>query len=182
MSKYAILVVDMLNDFVTGSLGCPRALDIVKPTKELLEGARKNNVPVIFCNDSHFKGIDNELKLWGDHAIRGTKGAEVIPELKIYDQDYVILKRRYSSFFQTDLDLLLKELGVDTVVITGLHTHMCCRHTAADAYQNNYTVIFAKEATNSFTEEDYLYGLKYAKEVYGAEALTNKELFELFTK
>ena len=178
--KYAILVVDMLNDFVTGALGCDRARAIIKPTQELLNGARKKHVPIIFCNDSHHKGIDNELKLWGDHAIRGTTGAEVIPELPVFDEDYVILKRRYSSFFQTDLDLLLKELGVNTVIITGLHTHMCCRHTAADAFQNNYDVIFAKEATNSFTEEDYLYGLKYAKEVYGAPALTNKELFELF--
>ena len=78
--KYAILVVDMLNDFVTGALGCDNARAIVKPTQELLEEARKNNVPVIFCNDSHLKGIDKELDFWGDHAIRGTKGADVIPE------------------------------------------------------------------------------------------------------
>ena len=153
--KYAILVVDMLNDFVTGALGCDNARAIVKPTQELLEEARKNNVPVIFCNDSHLKGVDKELDFWGDHAIRGTMGADVIPELPISEKDYVILKRRYSAFFQTDLDLLLKELGVTTVVITGLHTHMCCRHTAADAFQNNYEVIFANEATNAFTKEDY---------------------------
>ena len=178
--KYAVLVVDMLNDFVTGSLGCDRTKSIVKPTQVLLEEARKNNIPVIFCNDSHHKGIDNELKLWGDHAIKGTKGAEIIPELPVSERDYIIPKRRYSAFFQTDLDLLLKELGVTTVIITGLHTHMCCRHTAADAYQNNYEVIFANEATNSFTEEDYQYGLKYAKEVYGAPNFTNAELIELF--
>ena len=57
---------------------------------------------------------------------------------------------------------------------------MCCRHTAADAYQNNYEVIFANEATNSFTQEDYEYGLRYAKETYGAPNYTNKELAELF--
>ena len=180
--KYAVLVVDMLNDFVTGALGCDNARAIVKPTQELLETARKNNVPVIFCNDSHLKGIDKELDFWGDHAIRGTKGAEVIPELPIDEKDYVILKRRYSAFFQTDLDLLLKELGVTTVVITGLHTHMCCRHTAADAFQNNYEVIFANEATGAFTKEDYEYGLKYAKETYGANNYNNKELAELFSK
>ena len=177
--KYAILVVDMLNDFVTGALGCDRAKAIVKPLGELLDEARNNGAYVIFCNDSHLKGVDNELKLWGDHAIRGTKGAEVIPELPIKENDYVILKRRYSSFFQTDLDLLLKELGVTSVIITGLHTHMCCRHTAADAYQNNYEVIFANECTNAFTEEDYQYGLKYAKEVYGAPNYNNKELYNL---
>ena len=59
--KYAILVVDMLNDFVTGALGCDRARAIVKPLQELLDNARKNNVPVIFCNDSHLKGIDKEF-------------------------------------------------------------------------------------------------------------------------
>lgn len=180
--KYAILVVDMLNDFVTGVIGCDNAKAIVKPTQELLEGARKNDVPVIFCNDCHYKGIDNELKLWGDHAIKGTWGAEIIPELPVSEKDYIVPKRRYSGFFQTDLDLLLKELGVTTVVIAGLHTHMCCRHTAADAYQNNYEVIFANEATNSFTKEDYEYGLRYAKETYGAPNYTNKELFDLFSK
>ena len=180
--KYAVLVVDMLNDFVTGALGCDNARAIVKPTQELLDEARKYHVPVIFCNDSHLKGVDKELDFWGDHAIRGTEGAEVIPELPIKENDYVILKRRYSAFFQTDLDLLLKELGVTSVVITGLHTHMCCRHTAADAFQNNYEVIFANEATNAFTKEDYEYGLKYAKETYGAPNYTNKELVGLFKK
>ncbi len=170
--KTAVLVVDMLNDFVTGALKCDRGLAIVPKTAALLDGARRANVPVIFCNDAHLKDIDHELKLWGDHAIAGTKGAEVIPELGICDKDYVVPKRRYSGFFHTDLDLLLKELGVDTVVMTGLHTHMCVRHTSADAYQLGYNVVVATDATDSFTEEDYTYGLKYLKEVYGAELVT----------
>lgn len=60
-------------------------------------------------------------------------GAEVIP------------KRRYSGFFHTDLDLLLRELGVDTVIMTGLHTHMCARYTSADAYCLGYDIV-AKDA------------------------------------
>lgn len=167
--KYAVLVVDMLNDFVTGALKCDRGLKIVPKTAELLNGCREKGIPVIFCNDAHIKGIDHELKLWGDHAIAGTKGAEVIPELKLCEKDYVVPKRRYSGFFHTDLDLLLKELGVDTVIMTGLHTHMCVRHTSADAYQLGYSVVVAKDATDSFTQEDYDYGIKYLKEVYGAE-------------
>lgn len=180
--KCAILVVDMLNDFVTGALKCDRGLAIVKPTAELLDHAREKGIPVIFCNDAHIKGIDHELKLWGDHAIAGTKGAEVIPELKVSEKDYVVPKRRYSGFFQTNLDILLRELGVDTVIVTGLHTHMCVRHTSADAYQLGYNVVVATEATNSFTKEDYEYGLKYLKEVYGAEEYTNAELFAIFDK
>jgi nicotinamidase-related amidase len=168
-NKPAILVVDMLNDFVTGALKCDRGLAIVPKTAELLEAARRYHVPVIFCNDAHIKGIDHELKLWGDHAIAGTKGAEVIPELKLCASDYVVPKRRYSGFFHTDLDLLLKELGADTVIMTGLHTHMCVRHTSADAYQLGYDVVVAKDATNSFTKEDYESGLAYLHAVYGAE-------------
>lgn len=167
--KYAVLVVDMLNDFVTGALKCDRGLKIVPKTAELLNGCREKGIPVIFCNDAHIKGIDHELKLWGDHAIAGTEGAEVIPELQLCEKDYVVPKRRYSGFFHTDLDLLLKELGVDTVIMTGLHTHMCVRHTSADAYQLGYSVVVAKDATDSFTQEDYDYGIKYLKEVYGAE-------------
>lgn len=180
--KCAVLVVDMLNDFVTGSLKCDRGIEIVKPTAELLDEARKHNIPVVFCNDAHLKGIDKELELWGDHAIAGTKGAEVIPELHVSEKDYVVPKRRYSGFFQTSLDILLRELGVETVIVTGLHTHMCVRHTSADAYQLGYKVVVATEATNSFTKEDYEYGLKYLKEVYGAEEYTNKELFDIFNK
>ena len=175
----AILVVDMLNDFVTGALGCDRGRAIVPKTAELLDAARAKGVPVIFCNDCHLPGIDRELQLWGDHAIKGTPGAEVIPELKLCDKDYVVPKRRYSGFFQTDLDILLKELGVKTVVMTGLHAHMCVRHTSADAYCLGYDVVAASEATDSFTEEDYKIGLAYLKTCYGAPALTNDELIPL---
>lgn len=180
--KTAILVVDMLNDFVTGSLKCDRGLAIVPATAKLLDSARKNGVHVIFCNDAHLKGIDHELKLWGDHAIVGTEGAKVIPELNLCDTDYVVPKRRYSGFFRTDLDLLLTELGVDTVILTGLHTHMCVRHTAADAYCLGYNVVVASDATDSFTQQDYDYGIKYLKDTYGAQVYTVAELVKMFEK
>ena len=179
LNKPAILVVDMLNDFVYGALTCERGKAIVPATAQLLDVARKAGIPVIFCNDAHRKGIDRELQLWGDHAIAGTEGANVISELKLSECDYVVPKRRYSGFFQTDLDILLKELDVQTVVMTGLHTHMCVRHTSADAYSLGYDVVVAKEATDAFTEEDYTSGLAYLKTCYGADAYTNEELAEM---
>jgi nicotinamidase-related amidase len=175
MGKKAVILVDMLNDFVTGSLGCDRARAIVPPLQRLVSAAREKGVYVIYSNDCHIKDVDAELKLWGDHAIKGTYGAEVIAELKPEITDFVVPKRRYSGFFQTDLHLLLKELGVDTVIITGLHAHMCVRHTAADAYCWGFKVIVPKDATDSFTEEDYTYGIKYLKDVYGAEITTVDE-------
>ena len=178
LDNAAILVVDMLNDFVTGALACDRGRAIVPATVELVSAAREKGVPVIFCNDAHLKDIDRELRIWGDHAIAGTPGAEVIPELRAGSgkSDYIVPKRRYSGFFQTDLDILLDELGVDTVIMTGLHTHMCVRHTSADAFCLGYDVVVAKEATDSFTEEDYEGGLAYLKTCYGADAYSNAEL------
>lgn len=64
--------------------------------------------------------------------------------------------------------------------MTGLHTHMCVRHTSADAFCLGYDVVVAKEATDSFTEEDYLNGLAYLKTCYGADAYTNEELIAAF--
>ncbi len=180
LDRPAILVVDMLNDFVTGALTCERGRAIVPATAQLLDAARAAGVPVIFCNDCHLSEIDREFEIWGPHAVKGTPGAEVIPELKVCDKDYIVPKRRYSGFFQTDLDILLRELGVKTVIMTGLHAHMCVRHTSADAFQLGYNVVVAKQATDAFTEEDYNIGIAYLKTCYGADAYTNEELIAAF--
>lgn len=178
MGKKAVILVDMLNDFVTGALTCDRAKAIVPHLEKLVRAAREKGVYVIYANDAHIKGIDRELELWGDHAIIGTEGAEVIPELTPQEGDFVVPKRRYSGFFQTDLHLLLTELGVDTVIMTGLHAHMCVRHTTADAYYWGYRIIVPTDATDSFTKEDYEYGIQYLKDIYGAQLTTVDELIE----
>ena len=180
MGKKAVILVDMLNDFVTGALTCDRAKAIVPHLEKLVREARKKGVYVIYANDAHIKGIDRELELWDDHAIIGTEGAEVIPELAPQEGDFVIPKRRYSGFFGTDMHLLLTELGVDTVIMTGLHAHMCVRHTTADAYYWGYKIIVPTDATESFTREDYEYGIQYLKDIYGAKLTTVDELIKTF--
>jgi len=175
-SKTALIVADMLNDFVTGALTCENAKAIVKPLEELVTTARKHHLTVIYANDAHYKGIDKELELWGDHAIAGTKGAEVIPELAPQQGDYVVPKRRYSGFFQTDLQLILTELGIENLIITGLHTHMCVRHTTADAYYWGYGIYVPQDCVHAFTTEDHQSGLEYLKNVYGAHICTSDEL------
>lgn len=167
--KQAILVVDMLNEFVTGAISNERALATIEPNAKLLDAARKAGVPVIFCNDSHVKDIDREFKLWGEHAVAGTYGAEVIPELNVCESDYVMPKRRYSGFFQTDLNMLLRELGVDTLIITGLWIHLCVRQTVVDGFCHGYNVVIPKDATNAFTQEEYDYSIQFLVGACGAE-------------
>src|SRR3990170_7795303 len=145
----AVIIVDMLNDFVTGKLEVDRAKHIIPNIKRLIEAARKNAVPVIYSNDAHYPQDVEVTRKWGKHAIKGTKGAEVIPELKPDKKDYVVEKRTYSGFYETGLDPLLRSLyggeGVKTVVLCGLHTHICVRHTAADAFFRGYGIIVTSD-------------------------------------
>ncbi|MFX1508854.1 MAG: cysteine hydrolase family protein [Promethearchaeota archaeon] len=171
----ALIVVDMLNDFVTGSLKCDRAQRIIPHIRELMDGFHKNKLPVIFANDSHLD-TDFEMDRWGAHAIEGTKGAEVIPELTPTDEDIVIGKHVYSSFYETPLDSILRSRKVDTVVLTGLHTHLCVRHTAADAFFRGYKILVPEDGVDSFTAEDHESGLAYLKEYYGANITDAKSI------
>ena len=175
--KPAVLVIDMLNDFVTGELKCDTAQEIIPNILQLLNAARKSDWPVVYCNDAHLN-CDSELKKWGPHAMKDTKGAEVIPELGPTQKDYIVEKRTYSGFYETGLDLLLRDLNLDTVVITGMHTNICDRHTAADAFFRGYNIIVASDGTGTFTKEEHEQGLKYLEEIYDAEIKTVEEIIE----
>jgi len=176
--KPALIVIDMLEDFVHGELKCERAQRILEPLGRLLEEARLQGVPVIFSNDAHLPDVDREFEVWGPHAVVGTPGAQVIAELEPKDGDYQIPKRRYSGFYGTDLDALLRELKVDTVVLTGLHTNICVRHTAADAFYRGYRILIPTDAVEAFTEEDHESGLDYLKRVYGSQLTSTGALME----
>jgi nicotinamidase-related amidase len=173
MNNKAVIIIDLLNDFVTGDLKTDRAKRIIPKLKKLIEVARKHNIPVIYSNDAHYPQDVEVVEKWGKHAIKGTKGAEVIPELKPTAKDYIVEKRTYSGFYETGLDSLLRSLyrgeGVKTVILGGLHTNICVRHTAADAFFRGYKIIIAKDGVEAFTEEDQKQGLKYLEYVYNAK-------------
>ncbi len=183
MDKPAVILVDMLNDFVTGKLEIKRAKNIIQPLQRLVVAARKNNVPVIYSNDAHYPQDVEVTRKWGDHAIKGTEGAKVIPELEPDPAtDYIVEKRTYSGFFDTGLDSLLRSLfkgeGAKTVVLGGLHTHMCVRHTAADAFFRGYKIVVASDGVEAFTAEDHAQGLKYLEAVYNAKIQTVNEIIQ----
>ncbi|MGQ0670951.1 MAG: cysteine hydrolase family protein [Actinomycetota bacterium] len=173
----ALVVIDMLNDFVTGKIANPRADRIISTIGELLERARsqRDGWLVVYANDAHLPQ-DFELRVWGEHAMAGTRGAEIIPELKAADGDFVLPKRTYSSFHGTGLDPLLRQFGVDTVVLTGQHTNICIRHTTADAFFRGYKVVVPQDAVEAISEEDHESGLRYLETIYKADVVYAKEL------
>lgn len=173
----AVLVIDMLKDFVYGKLKCERATRIIPNIKKLLDEARVHNVPVIYVGDAHLPN-DPEIKLWGFHAMKNSEGAQIIDELAPREGDYILEKRTYSAFHETGLDLLLRQLNVDTVIITGLHTNICDRHTAADAFFRGYKIKVPEDCVDSFTEKDHIEGIEYLKKIYGAEITASNEIIK----
>jgi nicotinamidase-related amidase len=182
MDNKAVIIIDLLNDFVTGDLKTKRAKHIIPKLKKLIEAARKHGIPVIYSNDAHYPQDVEVVEKWGKHAIKGTKGAEVIPELKPASKDYVVEKRTYSSFYETGLEPLLRSLykggGAKTVILGGLHTNICVRHTAADAFFRGYKIIIAKDGVEAFTQEEHEQGLKYLEYAYNAKIMTVDEIIK----
>jgi nicotinamidase-related amidase len=184
VERPAVIVIDMLNDFVTGELRAERAGEIIQPLRRLVEAARAGGVPVVYSNDAHYPTDAEVTRKWGGHAIKGTPGAEVIPELKPREGDFIVEKRTYSGFYETGLDSLLRSLyrgeGVRTVILGGLHTNICVRHTSADAFFRGYKIVIAKNGVEAFTEDAQQEGLKYLRDVYNAETKTVDEISREF--
>ena len=182
MARYAVLVIDMLEEFVRGRLKAEAAEAIVPNIAKLIEFAHKKKIPVIHVVDSHYPEVDHEFKLWGPHAVRGTPEAKVVEELAPGKEDYVVEKRRYDGFVFTDLDALLRELGVDTLILTGIHTHICVQNTALGAFYRGYRIIVPRDCVAAATPEWHERGLEYMKLFAGAEITTLSELLERLEK
>jgi nicotinamidase-related amidase len=181
----AILVIDMQNDFVKGKLKCDRVTRIIPNVKQLLEKARERHIPIFYCIDEHLPIDTYEMNLWGPHAMKGTEGAKIIDELRPSDEknatttimtkteEYVIPKRTYSAFDGTGLDRSLRGIydgkGADTLIITGLHTNICDRHTCYDAFVRGFNIIVPEDGVEAFTEEEHKSGLEYLNRIYGAK-------------
>jgi ureidoacrylate peracid hydrolase len=148
-ARTAVLIVDMLNEFCKpgGAMVLPGYETLVPPQRRLIEAARRVGCPILFIVDSHRPNVrqDREFLKRTPHCLEGTWGARVIDELAPREGDICVIKRRYSAFFGTDLDLTLKDLGIDSVVVTGVVTNVCVRSTVHDAFFLGYTVVVPED-------------------------------------
>ncbi|MEG1857408.1 MAG: isochorismatase family cysteine hydrolase [Pseudoflavonifractor sp.] len=162
----ALLVVDMLNDFCKegGSMVLKEGLEVVEAQQKLIAACREHKLPIIYINDCHRAGkYDLEFEKRQPHCIEGTWGAQVIDELTPLPEDYCIPKRRFSGFYQTDLDLVLRELGVHSVIVTGVVTNICVRSTCHDAFFHCYQVVVPEDcvrATGPREQESSLWDIE----------------------
>ncbi|MEM0378369.1 MAG: isochorismatase family cysteine hydrolase [Thermosphaera sp.] len=175
--KPAILVIDMIEEFVRGRLRSARAEQIVPVIANIVSVARRRGIPVIHLIDQHFP-FDREFSIWGPHALREHHESKIIDELAPEAGDIVLYKRSYSGFRDTGLAGVLRDLGVDTVILTGIHTHICVMHTAIDAFYERFNIILVSDAISAFSEGDHEYAVEYMKKVLGARLMSSTELVE----
>lgn len=154
----ALLIIDMQNDFVLpGAPLCVRgAAPSVPVIRRLLLQARAQGLPVIHIIRQHNRdGSDveksrQELFQEGPGVcVPGTEGAQIVPALAPEEGEYIVHKRRFSAFFQTELDMLLRRLGVDTLLVTGTQYPNCVRGTAVDGMSLDYDVIVVTDACSA---------------------------------
>jgi len=163
----ALVVVDMQVDFVSpkGKLPVPEAWKTIPVIRRLIERARKAKAPIIFTQDWH-RADDPEFTIWPSHAVGGTHGAKVIPQLKPLPKDYFVRKRTYDAFFGTDLDILLRQKGIRNLVITGTVANICVLHTAGSARLRGYEIVIPQDAISALNPFDQAAALRQVSFLY----------------
>ncbi len=178
----AIVGLDLQNDFLEGgALPCKRIRHVIEPLKRLFQEARERGIPVIYICDSHQKGVDKELEIWEDHAIEGTWGAQIMDELEPAPGDYVIKKSFFNGFLQTDLQRILDQLRIGTILFVGWRTHVCVAQTAIEAFHRGYRVVVAKDGVDSTTKGEHEFGLKLLEVNYGIEMYPCRSVLSILT-
>jgi ureidoacrylate peracid hydrolase len=177
-AKTAMIVVDMQNDFVApgGGLETPAARAMVPKLVEALRICRSAGIKVIYTAHVHRRD-GSDMGLFDDlhpavanrtAVVDGTPGSEIYPEVAPVAGEHVIKKHRYSGFFGTDLDIILRQWGVDTVIISGTTTENCCHATARDALFRDYRVVFLSDATATYDYPDRGFGSMPNEQVHHA--------------
>ena len=173
-----LLNIDLINDFLD-RLPLGEVEGIVTRTNELVQAFRLRGLPVIWVRQEFDPDLSDafaEMREKGiKTAIAGTLGCELHSRLDRATEDIVIIKKRYSAFFGTDLDSRLRRMGVNRLVLTGVNLHACVRTTAIDAYQRDLTVILASQCLGSYDRAHGEMSMTYMHNKI-AVAMTNSEL------
>jgi len=162
--KSALLVVDMQQFFLdpaSPTFTCG-GLAILPNLKRLIHGFRQAGRPVIFSRHVHHPGLLDAGIMgwwWEGMCLEGSSESEIHPEIQPLPGEKVIMKHRYSAFYNTDLETILRVLKVEDLVMSGIMTNMCCESTTRDAYFRDYRVFFLADGTGSINEEMHLASL-----------------------
>ena len=164
VEKAALMVIDMQDFFLDESsptFTCG-GLAILPNVKNIIEKFRECERPVIYTRHIHSPQLSDAGIMgwwWEGMCLEGSPESEVHKSIAPRETDKVIFKHRYSAFYNTDLETVLRCLKIEDIVITGIMTNLCCESTARDAYFRDYRIFFPADGTGSIDEEMHLASL-----------------------
>lgn len=173
MKRRALLVIDMLNDFLQEGavLDCgPRARQIIPFVQKKIQEFHQAGDLVVFVCDNH-QPSDPEFKLFPPHCVTGTPGAQIISSLEVKENDVVVPKTRYSAFFRTNLEEILQENKINEVHVVGVCTSICVMDTVGELRNRDYPVVVYRQGVADFDAEAHEFALRRMEKIYGARII-----------
>jgi ureidoacrylate peracid hydrolase len=192
--KTALVVIDLQNVFMLPGMPVevPTAREIVPNVNKLATATRAAGGKVVWVQMS-LEGQSEAWSVFFDSDYRrstlpeltpGSRGFELYADLDVQPQDAIVVKNRYSAFIQgsSDLDRQLRGAGIDTVIIVGTLTNVCCESSARDAMMLNYRVVFVADANAALTDVEHNATLMSVLRVFGEVATTDETIGLLSAK
>ncbi len=173
MGKVALIVADMLRDFIEpdGALYVgPPGREIIPFIARRAREVRSQGGVVIYVCDAHAPD-DREFKLFGPHAVKGSRGAEIIGELQPQPGDYRVEKPSYSCFYNTELDDLLRREQVERVEVVGVCTSICVLETVSELFHRGIPTVVFRQGVADFDPEAHAFALRHMERIFGAEVV-----------
>ncbi len=176
--KSALMVIDMQNFFLDKKAPAfiGSAPVILEPLKKLIGAFRNAKRPVIYTRHAHHPDrLDAGIMewWWAEMCLEGSPESEIHQTIAPLPREKVILKHRYSAFYNTDLETVMRCLKIEDLVISGVMTNMCCETTARDAYMRDHRVFFLADGTATVSEEMHVASLLNL--AYGFAAVTTTD-------
>jgi nicotinamidase/pyrazinamidase len=171
MTKSALIVVDMLNDFIDekGALDCgPGAREIIPFVQDRLAAHREAGNLVVFLQDAHAED-DLEFEKFPKHCVAGTWGSQIIDDLAPRSGEAVLPKTRYSGFYGTTLEKILADHGPEQVEVVGVCTSICVMDTVGGLANRDYRTIVPRDGVADFDADAHHHALLRMERLYGAE-------------
>ena len=192
--KTALVVIDLQNAFMLPGMPVevPMAREIVPNVNKLAAATRAVGGKVVWVK----MNLEGQTEAWqvffdGDprratlsELTPGAHGFELYADLDVRPEDAIVVKRRYSAFIQgsSEIDRLLRESGIDTVMIVGTLTNVCCESSARDAMMLNYRLLFVSDANAALSDDDHNATLASILRVFGDVATTHEAIGLLSAK
>lgn len=183
-SKPALIIIDMCQDFFLEGRLLQSRKKLCSKIDELSSFFRSSNFPVVWVRQEFEPDLSDafsSMRKTGTRiTIKGTPGAQLLPELKVTEQDDLVIKKRYSAFYQTDLESILKMHIVTDLVLAGVNTHACIRTAAVDGFQRDYEIVIADEAVDSYDQQFHDESKRYLEGRVG-RFLSNSQIIDTFS-